>query len=299
MRIIKSTDIITVDHPVFCVFGQPGIGKSTLGYSAKEPLTLDFDHGAHRAANRRDTAQIDKWADVEDLKDAIQPYSTIVVDTAGRSLDAMTVDIIEENPKYGKGGALTLQGYGVLKSRFRTWIATLRSMGKDVVLLAHHKEEKDGDNYIIRPDITGSSYDEVMKVSDFVGYLYMNGKDRVLDFNPTDRWVGKNPGQWKPLKVPTPDKAQTFLAELIDKGRAALGSISEESSKVVTQVNEWRDAIEAWTTVEECNRGLASILKIEAPIVAAPVKRLLMDRAKALKFEYSGDKKAFVELVTA
>ena len=50
---------------------------------------------------------------------------------------------------------------------------------------------------------------EQAKVADFVGYGYMSGKDRILDFNPTDRWIGKNPGGWAPFKVPAPGKAQS------------------------------------------------------------------------------------------
>jgi hypothetical protein len=89
-----------------------------------------------------------------------------------------------------------------LKNRFRQHVATLRSLGKDVLLIAHDKEDKDGDTRIVRPDIVGGSYGEVMKVADFVGYVYMSGKDRILDFNPTDRWIGKNPAGWKPFVVP-------------------------------------------------------------------------------------------------
>lgn len=298
MKIIKATEAIPVEHPVFCLFGQPGIGKTSIGYSTKEPLMLDFDDGAHRAANRRDTAIIRTWADVEDLKEALAPYSTVVVDTVGRCLDLMTVDIIEKNPKHGRDGGLSLQGFGALKSRFRLWISQLRSLGKDVVLIAHHKEDKDGDSFVIRPDITGSSYGEVMKISDFVGFIYMAGKDRILDFNPTERWVGKNPGGWKPLKVPHVAKAQTFLAELMDQGRSALGAISEESAKITQQVDDWRAAIETFTTADEINKAISKTADMTA-IVAPQVKRLLMDRAKFLKFDWDTSKKAFVDQVPA
>ena len=40
MRIIRATDAIPVEHPVFMVFGQPGIGKSSLAYSCKDVLVL-------------------------------------------------------------------------------------------------------------------------------------------------------------------------------------------------------------------------------------------------------------------
>lgn len=299
MRIIRATDSIPVDHPVFCLFGQPGIGKSSIGYSAKDPLLLDFDAGAHRAANRRDTLQISTWADVVELmntKAALEPYATIIVDTVGRALDLMSADIIEDNPKYAREGNLTQQGWGVLKVRFRTWMTQLRAMGKDVVLIAHHKEDKDGDTTIVRPDITGGSYGEVMKVADFVGFVYMRGKDRVLDFSPTDRWVGKNPAAWKPLLVPPVEKAQTFLAGLMEQGRAALGTISEASAKVAQQVDDWRANIETFAAPEECTRAIDPIGKLE-PIVALQIKKLLMDRAKALGFVYDTKQKAFVEAV--
>jgi hypothetical protein len=215
MRIIKAVDAIPVEHPVFLIFGQPGICKSSLGYSTKDPLLLDFDKGAHRAANRRDSLVIDTWKDVIELMDspdALEPYASLTVDTVGRCLDVMTAHIAATDPKKAPGGNLSQQGWGVLKNTFRTWIANLRTKGKDVLLIAHDKEDKDGDTRVVRPDIVGGSYGEVMKVADFVGYAYMNGRERVLDFNPTDRWIGKNPAGWAPFKVPPVGKAQDFMA---------------------------------------------------------------------------------------
>lgn len=296
MRIIKGTDTIEVSHPVFCWFGQPGIGKSSLGYSTRDPLLLDFDAGAHRAANRRDTLLINSWADVVELmesKGALDLYGTIVVDTVGRCLDVMTADIIQTTPKMGPNGNLSLQGWGVLKTRFRTWIAQLRTLGKDVALIAHDKEDKDGDTRVIRPDIVGASYGEVMKVSDFVAYVYMAGKDRVMDFNPTDRWVGKNPAGWKPFLIPPVAKAQTFMADLFDQGRTALGAISETSAKVAQQVDGWRQAIDGFTTADECTKSLDEIAKL-TPVAMPQVKRLLADRTKSLGFTFDQKTRVFV-----
>jgi hypothetical protein len=289
VRIIKGTETIEVTHPVFLIFGQPGIGKSSLGYSMKDPLTLDFDKGAHRAANRRDTLVIDVWSDVAEATTtagALDPYQSVVADTVGRCLDVMTADIIRETPKLGPNGNLSQQGWGTLKSRFRTWSSTLRALGKDVLLIAHDKEDKDGDTRIVRPDIVGGSFGEVMKIADFVGYLYMAGKDRVLDFNPTDRWIGKNPAGWAPFKVPPVGKATEFMADLYAKGRDALGTISDVSAQVTTAVYDWRTAIENFTTLEEVNRAIPETAKL-SPIIAPQVKKLLWERAKALGFVWN------------
>lgn len=296
MKIIKSTEPIDVQHPVFAWFGQPGIGKSSIGYSTKDPLLLDFDGGAHRAANRRDTLQITTWADVTELmehKAALEPYSTIVVDTVGRALDLLAADIIEQNPKYARDGALTLQGFGVLKTRFRLWITQLRALGKDVALIAHHREEKDGDVTVMRPDIIGASYGEVMKLADFVGFMYMRGKDRVLDFSPTDRWVGKNPAQWKPIAVPAVEKARDVMAGLFESGRAALGKISEQSAQAAQQVDDWRAQIQTFTTAEDFNRNSKAIEPLPE-VVKAALRVLVRERAKALGVTFDKDKQIFV-----
>ena len=301
MRIIKATDSIPVDHPVFLIFGQPGIMKTSLGYSCKEPLLRDYDKGAHRAANRRDTLLIDTWADVveSNAADALAPYSTVVEDTVGRCLDLITADIAASDPKKAPGGNLSQQGWGVLKNRFRQHIAALRSLGKDVLLIAHDKEDKDGDTRIVRPDIVGGSYGEVMKVADFVGYAYMNGRDRVLDFNPTDRWVGKNPAGWAPFKVPPVAKAQDFMAGLFDLGRAALGSISEESAHIAQQVATWRAKLGELTTAMALNDQMPLIKAIDSRVVQPQVAQLLMERGKALGFEFDAKGKAFKEAVAA
>lgn len=296
MRIIKGTEAIPVAHPVFLIFGQPGICKTSLAYSMRNPLLLDFDQGAHRAANRRDTLQIGAWSDVVELMtqgDVLADYDSIIVDTVGRCLDVITADIAATDPKKAPGGNLSQQGWGVLKNRFRSWTAQMRALGKDVLLIAHDKEDKDGDTRIVRPDIVGGSYGEVLKIADFVGYVSMNGRARMLDFNPTDRWIGKNPAGWKPFEVPPVAKATTLMAELVDKGRDALGAISSEHAKVAQLVAEWRAAIEAYTTAEQVNKAIADIAKLE-PMPQAQVKPLLAERAKVLQFTWDTKAKAYV-----
>jgi len=303
IKIISGTEAIPVEHPVFLIFGQPGIGKSTLGYSMGDVLCLDFDLGAHRAANRRDTVQINAWTDVAELlsnRDVLARYKSLCVDTVGRCLDALTADIAENDPKKAPGGNLSQQGWGVLKNRFRQFVAQARGLGKDLLLIAHDKEDKDGDVRVVRPDITGGSYGEVLKNADFLGYYFLSGKDRVLDFSPTDRWVGKNPASWSPFKVPATGKCTTFMGDLYAKGRDALGAISGESAKVLAVVEEWRERIAALTEPDTCTTMVDTIADAKLPaIVETQVKKLLADRAKGLGLAYDKGAKAFTATAAA
>ena|SRR3990170_2349346 len=297
MRIIKSTDPIDVPHPILCIFGQPGVGKTSLGYSGKDPLLLDFDQGAHRAINRRDTLAIASWADALELveaKGALDAYATITVDTVGRALDLLSDYLIEKNPKLGRDGSLSLQGFGKLKADFRLWLTRVRGMGKDIILLAHQREEKDGEVTYVRPDAQGASLGEILKNADLVAYLYMLGRDRVLDFSPTDRWFGKNPAGWSPFKVPVAAKATDFLAGLLDQGREALGHISTASAALGQQVDDWRSQIETFTTVEEYQAAIPQIKQLSAT-VQPQVAKLLIDHAVTRGFPFDRTAKRFTD----
>ena len=139
IKITYSSDAIEVKNCAVVVYGQPGVFKTSLGFTACKPLLVDFDKGAKRAMNRGDSVQVTTWGDIEGItKEDLEPYETLVIDTVGRMLDALEIDIMAKNPKHAQtDGTLTLKGYGSLKKRYQVWIDTVRSWGRDVVLLAH------------------------------------------------------------------------------------------------------------------------------------------------------------------
>src|SRR6185312_2772849 len=149
------------------------------------------------------TVLVTAWGDVSSITaEDLAPFKTVIVDTAGRALDSITADIIRTDPKGHKNGALTLPGYGVLKTRFTTFLKLLNSFGKDVVLIAHMDEQRNGDDIIERLDVQGGSKGEIYKAADAMGRLVISNGKRQLRFSPTDAAFGKNPGQLEPLDVP-------------------------------------------------------------------------------------------------
>ena len=289
LRIVRSADPITVDRLNLVLYGAPGLGKSSLAFTAETPLLLDFDRGAHRAANRKDIVRVETWGDVASFSpEDLAPYSTVVMDTVGRALDTLAADIISggRDPK-ARGGSLTLQGYGKLKAEFIAFLKRLNSMGKDVVLIAHMDEQRNGDEIIERLDVQGGSKGEVYKAADAMGRIVIANGKRTLLFSPTDAAFGKNPGQLDPLLIPHKDAAEFdgYLAGVIQSIKDRLNALTEEQREAQAMMEKWRIALADVEDVEGLN-ALAADAK-DAPNA---VKALIHGRA--LKLGFVADKAA-------
>jgi hypothetical protein len=295
LRITRSSDPIKVERLNLCLYAPPGIGKTTLAFTAASPLLLDFDQGAHRAANRKDTVRVQAWTDVADMKaEDLEPYATIVVDTAGRALDHLTADIIRRNPKAGRGGALTLQGYGTLKAEFVAWIKMVNAFGKDVVLIAHMDEQRNGDEIIERLDVQGGSKGEIYKAADAMGRIVIRDGKRLLNFSPTDAAFGKNPGQLEPLEVPHPDRDPEFLAKTMQAIKDKLNALTEEQAAAQQVLVQWRERIAGMGSAEDFNGALA-----EVKLAPKAAQAMFADAAKVNGLAFDAKAKKYAEAVAA
>jgi len=249
LKIFRETEVWTVDQLVMVLYSVPGLGKTTLGFSSEKPLLLDFDGGAYRANLRSDVVRVKTWEEVKSITpDDLDPYETIVVDTAGRALDYLTASIIKNDYKMGSGGSLTIRGYGQLKTQFTGWLKALNILGKDVLLLAHSTEDKNGDDLIERLDIVGGSKNEIYKSADAMGRLSLKSGKRILNFSPTDVSFGKNPGNLAPLPVPEINSTGTFLAGVFRDIKEHLNEMTEVQRGEQAQLEGWVQVIDGLVT---------------------------------------------------
>lgn len=256
LKITRAADPITVDRLNLVIYGPPGLGKTSLAFTAESPLLLDFDQGSHRAANRKDAVIVSDWSDIANITaDDLAPFKTIIIDTAGRALDTITANIIKTDPKGHKNGALTLPGYGTLKTRFTTFLKLLNSFGKDVVLVAHMDEQRNGDDVIERLDVQGGSKNEIYKAADAMGRLVITNGQRRLLFSPTDAAFGKNPGQLDPIVVPHVDDPAfaDLLASVIGQTKAKLNELSAEQQATVAEQEWFRTTLPKVNSADEIN----------------------------------------------
>ena len=99
------------------IYGQPGIGKSTLALSAPNPVVVDADNGMSRVEPhlRVPSLQVSSYEQILELlnSDELAPFDTIVFDTIGAVLEFMEPYLLKQNPKHAKcNGTLSLKGYG-------------------------------------------------------------------------------------------------------------------------------------------------------------------------------------------
>lgn len=222
MKIQKANDIKNDVKVMGMIYGQPGVGKSTLALSFPSPLLIDCDRGVGRVQNRfrADTVTPESLADLDFT--GLEGYETIVFDTLGALLDLFDNKIKQEQPKLVKDdGALTLQGYGARKILFNDFLAKLKKLGKNIVFVAHEKEDKDGDIRIVRPEVSGSAANDVIKMLDFVGYMEMRGDKRSISFTPSAKFYAKNSLNLpRYIEVPETIDKNTFMTDVVIKGTA-------------------------------------------------------------------------------
>lgn len=298
LNIVTSMQPLNVENIITFIYGDPGIWKTSLAFTAKNPILFDFDKGAYRASNRKDTVQIGSWQEVATFTaQDLANYDTIIIDTAGRALDMITDNLKADSRNTTRGGQLSMQGYGKLGGIFTDWLKMLRGMGKDIVLLAHASEDKDGDNVIKRPDMVGGSKKEAYKIADMMAYMTtqqsQNGDIKVLNFMPSSTYLAKDSGQIGNLQIVPMKDAPNQLANIIQATKDHINSLSAEAAKAQKELDDLRnDLLDAETTSDLDE--LKADLRIEHPLYLEMAKSI-MSRSKALGFIYDKPSDSFIE----
>lgn len=298
----KPSELEAKQTITMLVYGQPGVGKTTLAVSAPDAVLFDYDGGVQRinGAHQTLTVQIRSWEDTSEALDEIvasyPDVKTIVIDTVGKMLDFMSEYIVRNNSRMKKSdGTLSLQGYGLRKSMFIDFIKKTAVLGKNIIFVAHEKEEKRGDDTVKRPDIGGSSANDLVKELDLVGYMQMLGKDRTIAFNPTEAYYAKNtcnlPAVTKiPLVVDETGMAvgdNNFVRRVLATYKKTQAVTQEETRKYDALVENIRTAVAAAGTAEELNKVLDSIDKTQVYNSKMVGEKMAAQRAKALGLNFN------------
>ena len=312
MSLIKKPSELEVKkNQAVLVYGQPGIGKSTLACSAPEPVMLDFDGGVNRinGAHQVPTVQVHNWMEVypaiKEIKEA-GCFESIIVDTCGKMMAMLEVHIKETQPKMKQyDGSLSLKGYGVRKNMFNTFIKDVLAMNINLIFVAHEIEQKKGDETVLRPEIGGSSTNDLMKELDLVGYMQAYGANRTICFDPEERFYAKNTSNLHgviniPVVVDAKGVAKgdnNFMSGVLSNVVDRMLSAQELTKKYDELLTNYAVVLNDTMTLVEINEAFASLQTIDHVYNSKMATwKMLVNKAELLGFEFDKKSKEFKEV---
>ena len=291
------------------IAGFPGIGKTTLGLSAPKPLLIDVDRGIDRvqAKNRKDFTQPITYEELlQDLKSDLSSYETLVFDTGGKLLDLMKPYVIKQDSKNGQkdGTTLSIKGYGAVGKEFqRLMDYAYYNLNKNVVVLFHAKEDKDGEATKLRILVEGSTKDNVWQPMDLGGFMEMYNGKRTIGFDNCERYYAKGThGVKGVIELPdldNPNIPNDFLTKLFEKVNESIreeATYFEEQKKNYEKVmSEVGNSIENMT--EETIDSVMEILKTAKHVLTSEKELRFMFKKKieSLEMIWDFDKRKYVK----
>lgn len=308
MSLIKKSNELVIPSTVkMMIYGQAGMGKTTVALSAPKPLLLDFDNGVKRVNMAHldgiDIVQVSSWQDVQQvLQEDLSTYQTIVVDTIGKMMDfIITYKCGTRQPQ--------IRDWGGINAEFSWMTRTLSSLNKNVVFVAHRDTRKDGDDTVFIPALREKSYNSIVTELDLLGYLEMKNENgvqkRTITFDPTSRNDGKNtcnlPGiMFVPNildKNGNPTAKNDFIStKVIMPYLNMLQVKKEERARYDKVIEEIKDNIEMITDAQSANDFASRINNFEhVGSSLSMARRLFSAKVNALGLIFDKETKTYAD----
>ncbi|MEG2267718.1 MAG: ATP-binding protein [Acinetobacter sp.] len=310
LNIISADQALNVSAIITYIYADPGLGKTSLGFTGDKAISFDFDRGAHRTGELRRGAvvPVQQWSDIENIKEQdLAPYNTVVIDTVGAMLESIKTHLLLTKNNKQQDGSLKLKAQGLANQTFKQYVNTLISLGKDVVFIAHASEDQNGDQVIYRPELGGKNRNELYRIADIMGYMTTvttgEGKNaRVINFKPSPTHHAKNSGAlggetgevWVPDLKTTP----TFLADLITQAKAHINTLTPAqiaSNKALEDLGNWKQSCEEAVYPSDLNH-LTETLKLDKEhVYYQNMRQAMLARAKVLGCTFDIPRETWIE----
>ena len=255
------------------IYGQPGVGKTTLALSFPKAVLIDTDRGVHRVSPlyRVPTLSVGAYKDILDLlkSNELAGFETIVIDTVGKLIDYI-IEYVKRSRDMATtySGDLSQKGWGFVSIEFKNLFARIEALQKNVILVAHEAEEKLTDGRVIkRPSIAGGTRKTLPEMMEFIGYMSStnNGDGRVLNLNPSEDFYAKNGlGIDSVFNVANPERVNNFASvNIVDAYKKVVASGTEKANEFKLQMSVFDEKLEEVSDADSANDILKSINNYE------------------------------------
>lgn len=312
MAIVKPENMSFEDkHFNVILYGTPGVGKTTLALSAPAPLLIDCDRGVGRvrADHRCDAIMPERYEDIlEDLQSPeVRNYETIVIDTGGSLVSLLQDWAVRQNPKLNaqRNGAISLKGFGAVKTEFLRLSEWLRvTMKKHVITVFHSVEEKKDDGVTQRLLCDGAARNLVWTPADFGGYVAFVGNVRTVFFAPEETFFAKRCFGIQARYTVTdlaPGTPNNFLTRLFAEARENIrrdaAAFAEAKKTYADAVAKGREIVSGVTDAETAQAASDTLQTIRHAMTSATeVRTMFAQRLAQIGVKWDKARQAYVSL---
>jgi len=163
-----------------------------------------------------------------------------------------------------------------------------------VIIIAHAKKDEDTKKSL--PDVTGQSYQLILRIADQVGYISYVNNERNIQWSPTDLTVGKNTANLSAVTIP--DKSdpalKTFMTDVIAQVKRSIVSMGESQAEAMKKSEALQLEIKDAEDVDDINLVLPGLQGLPKSLKDALIK-LVSVKAKTLKLVWDKEAQIFVD----
>ena len=237
------------------LYGDPGIGKTTLASQFPKSLILGFEQGTNALDNVY-VAQMKTWQDWKTVVGQLtknealkEKFETVCIDTTDMMWEMLVRKICAAHDVVRIGEIQWGQGYEEAKQEFISGLDALSKSGYGIVFISHSTEKtfKDdrGQEYTkIVPALPNRPFEVVNKMVDLVGYIRLipvddeGNKERFVFFRGDERFLAKSRFQYIEPKVKfSYDEIARAIQEACDKEAELHGAKASEEGNSYLELN--------------------------------------------------------------